>query len=129
MSKPSARQVKERVTALKQEKAALGECWSNRNDQLQEGLNLQVHPCEYNMWSFYILVATVKLFWSVLKAFKYFLLFCVTILSLQVFIRDAEYVDSVTASQITFVSSEDLGVCILTNFIYSSSLIDHFTSV
>ena len=58
-----------------------------------------------------------------------YLLFCVPILSLQVFIRDAEYVDSVTASQITFVSSQDLGVCILTNFIYSSSLIDHFTSV
>lgn len=29
---------------------------------------------------------------------------------LQVFIRDAEHVDSVTASQLTFVSSEDLGV-------------------
>lgn len=44
-SNPRVRQLKDRVTALKQEKAALKDTWSERNDVLHEGQDLQVsHP-------------------------------------------------------------------------------------
>ena len=41
-SNPRMRQVKDRVTALKQEKAALKDTWFERNDVLNEGQDLQV---------------------------------------------------------------------------------------
>ena len=41
-SNPRMRQVKDRVTALKQEKVALKDTWCERNDLLNEGQDLQV---------------------------------------------------------------------------------------
>lgn len=41
-SNPRMRQVKDRVTTLKQEKAALKDTWCERNDVLLEGQDLQV---------------------------------------------------------------------------------------
>ena len=41
-SNPRVKQLRERVTALKQEKVALKDTWSERNDVLHEGQDLQV---------------------------------------------------------------------------------------
>ena len=41
-SNPRMKQVKDRVAALKQEKAALKDTWCERNDVLNEGQDLQV---------------------------------------------------------------------------------------
>ena len=41
-SNPRVRQVKDRIAALKQEKAALKDTWCERNDLLHEGQDLQV---------------------------------------------------------------------------------------
>ena len=41
-SSPRMKQVKDRLTALKKEKAALEETWCERNDILLEGQDLQV---------------------------------------------------------------------------------------
>ena len=41
-SNPRVKQLRDRVTALKQEKVALKDTWSERNDVLHEGQDLQV---------------------------------------------------------------------------------------
>ena len=41
-SNPRVKQVKDRLTALKQEKAALKDTWFERNDLLNESQDLQV---------------------------------------------------------------------------------------
>ena len=47
-SNPRVKQVKDRLTALKQEKAALKDTWFERNDLLNESQDLQVSVS----WSF-----------------------------------------------------------------------------
>ena len=66
-AKPRLREVKNRIAALKEEKSSLDAYWKERNDHLQQALDLQV------------------------------------------FIRDSEQVDTVTASHEAFLSNNDYG--------------------
>ena len=84
-------EVRDRMKQLSQEVANLKDKWEKRNKELKQSSDLQVMRIKQMNCLFSLLYLPIK----------------------QVYLRDAEELESVTASQEAFLANNDLGVCFL----------------